>query len=72
MGCPRVRVYIVRHGETAENRSGILQGHLDTELNEQGLEQARLVADVLKDVPFSVGMTSDLKRAKTVCGVVVG
>ncbi|KAH6918329.1 histidine phosphatase superfamily, partial [Coprinopsis sp. MPI-PUGE-AT-0042] len=61
---PRVRVYIVRHGETAENRSGILQGQLDTELNEQGLDQARLAGDALKDVPFSFAITSDLKRAK--------
>jgi broad specificity phosphatase PhoE len=28
------RVYIVRHGETTSNKEGIIQGHLDTALNE--------------------------------------
>ncbi|EAU88838.2 hypothetical protein CC1G_01211 [Coprinopsis cinerea okayama7 len=60
----RIRVYIVRHGETAENRNGILQGHLDTELNDEGYRQAELVADALKDVSFKVAFSSDLKRAK--------
>ena len=64
---PRVRVYIVRHGETAENRSGILQGQLDTDLNAQGYDQAKLVGDALEDVPFTFALTSDLKRAKEVC-----
>lgn len=56
-------VYIVRHGETAENRQGIIQGHLDTQLNAIGEEQATLVADALKLVPFDIAYSSDLSRA---------
>jgi len=58
-----VRTYIVRHGETHENRAGIVQGQLDTSLNELGLEQARLVGEALRLVPFDFALTSDLSRA---------
>ncbi|KAF7322318.1 Phosphoglycerate mutase-like protein [Mycena chlorophos] len=60
---PFARVYIVRHGETRENREAIIQGQLDTELNELGLLQAKQVARTLKAVVFDAAYTSDLKRA---------
>ena len=58
-----VRIYIVRHGETEENRQGIVQGHLDTSLNSEGERQSDLVAKALKDVPFDTCYSSDLQRA---------
>jgi len=60
---PILRVHIVRHGETDENRQGIMQGQLNTKLNAIGVEQARLVGLALKDVPFCVAFSSDLERA---------
>jgi hypothetical protein len=60
------KVYLVRHGETTENRKRIIQGQLDTDLNELGLEQARLAALALKDVPIDIAYTSSLKRAAKV------
>jgi len=59
------RVYLIRHGETDENREGIIQGQLDTLLNVVGLEQARLVGEVLRSIPFEIGFSSDLSRATT-------
>ncbi|PIL24305.1 hypothetical protein GSI_14058 [Ganoderma sinense ZZ0214-1] len=58
------RVYIVRHGETDANRQGVIQGQLDTALNEAGIQQARLVADALEDVPLGAAYSSDLQRAR--------
>jgi phosphohistidine phosphatase SixA len=58
-----MRVYIIRHGETEENKQKIIQGHLDTLLNSKGERQANLVAVALKDVPFDVCYSSDLRRA---------
>ncbi|KAH9952087.1 phosphoglycerate mutase-like protein [Amylocystis lapponica] len=58
-----VRIYIVRHGETDENRQGIMQGQLDTKLNAAGVEQARLTAVALEKVPFERAFSSDLQRA---------
>ena len=66
------RVYIVRHGETDANRQGIIQGHLDTVLNEAGIDQERLVAGALEDVPLGVAYSSDLQRARKVRGCSTG
>ena len=63
-----VRVYIVRHGETQENRDGIIQGQRDTFLNANGLEQARMVGDALKDAKLGIAFSSDLSRAVKVRG----
>lgn len=56
-------VYLVRHGETTENRAGIMQGQRDTELNAAGLEQAQLAANALENVRFAAAHSSDLSRA---------
>ncbi|KAJ7286368.1 phosphoglycerate mutase-like protein [Mycena rebaudengoi] len=64
-------VYVVRHGETQENREGIIQGQLDTALNDTGVEQARLVANALRAVPFDFAYSSDLVRALKTAQIIV-
>jgi probable phosphoglycerate mutase len=54
---------VVRHGETAWNAEGRIQGHLDSPLNEEGLAQALLVGDRLARERFSHLYSSDLGRA---------
>lgn len=44
----RVRLYLVRHGETDWNIENRIQGKTDTELNEKGRQQAQELADVLE------------------------
>ncbi|KAI0086218.1 histidine phosphatase superfamily [Irpex rosettiformis] len=58
-----VNIYLVRHGETDENRAMIMQGQLDTKLNAAGLEQAQLAANALENVRFVAAYSSDLSRA---------
>ena len=60
---PAAVIYVVRHGETEENRMGVMQGQLDTSLNAMGVEQARLTANALEKVPFARAHSSDLTRA---------
>ncbi|XP_059638235.1 phosphoglycerate mutase-like protein 4 [Cornus florida] len=62
-------IIVVRHGETAWNVDGRIQGHLDVELNEVGRQQAVKVADRLsKETTISAVYSSDLKRAhETAC-----
>ncbi len=56
-------VYIVRHGQTRFNLERIVQGSgVDSSLNATGREQARLLYEAYKDVPFEVVLTSGLKR----------
>jgi probable phosphoglycerate mutase len=62
-----VSVYIVRHGETEENKLGIIQGQLDTQLNAIGWDQAEKTGESLKDIRFRIAHSSDLDRAMKVC-----
>lgn len=56
-------LYLVRHGETVDNVRQIMQGQTQGELTENGVLQARQVAEALKDVPFEAVIASDLKRS---------
>jgi len=59
-----VRILLARHGETAWNAAGRLQGHTDIELNDRGRDQARELADALRDRGVTEIVTSDLARAR--------
>lgn len=58
------RILLVRHGETAWNAEGRMQGHLDIPLNANGLEQARRLAEALApSEAIDAIYSSDLARA---------
>jgi len=67
-----MRIYILRHGETAWNRARLLQGRSDVELNENGRKLAKESAGGMKDIPFDIIFTSPLKRAKETARLVTG
>ena len=58
------KLCLVRHGETAWNAEGRVQGQLDIPLSEVGLGQALAVAAVLGDECFSALYSSDLIRVR--------
>ena len=58
-----MRLYMMRHGETAWNAENRILGSTDIPLNEKGKEQARQAAEKLKDIHFDVIYTSMLSRA---------
>lgn len=57
------RLLAVRHGETAWNADGRIQGHLDIPLNDQGLWQAQRAGAALADEGIAAVYASDLQRA---------
>jgi len=57
-----MKLYIARHGETDANAQGIVQGWLDTELNEKGRTQAKEAASTFEGSIDAI-YSSDLKRA---------
>ena len=56
-------IFLVRHGETVDNARQIMQGQTQGELNEQGREQARQVAERLSAEHVDAVVASDLHRA---------
>ncbi len=61
-GEPGTRIYLFRHGETANAHEVCLNGHYDVDLSERGLEQSRLIAESLKKHPIRAVYSSDLQR----------
>lgn len=55
--------YLVRHGETAWNAEGKLQGHTDIPLSDVGRAQARTLANELVDMHVDTIYASPLSRA---------
>jgi broad specificity phosphatase PhoE len=59
------RITLVRHGQTPWNAVGRWQGHAAVPLNEQGRQQAEVVAQYLAEIKFEIDVlySSDLVRA---------
>jgi alpha-ribazole phosphatase len=55
-------LYLVRHGRTAANKEGLLQGRLDPPLDEVGRRQAAAIAAMVGDVDEVI--SSPLVRAR--------
>ncbi len=59
----RTTLIFVRHGETAANRENIFRGRMDFPLNENGIEQAKCLADELLRFHIDTIYSSPLSRA---------
>ncbi|AET40633.1 phosphoglycerate mutase Ecym_6251 [Eremothecium cymbalariae DBVPG len=70
-----LRIFVIRHGQTAENMNKVLQGHKDTSLNETGYEQADKLGSYLvneQDIKFDKVICSDLKRCQQTIKQILG
>jgi probable phosphoglycerate mutase len=65
-----MRFFIIRHGETSWNAEGRFQGQRDTDLSEAGLAQSRRAAAYLAGHRFDAVVSSPLKRALTLAGMI--
>ena len=67
-------IYIVRHGQTALNKSGALQGRSDFPLNDNGRMQAENVPGWFRKngISFKKVYSSPLKRAVETAGIISG
>jgi len=59
-----MKLYIVRHGETVENRSNIIQGQQPGTLSPLGLLQREKLALRLQELSFDAIYCSDLERTR--------
>jgi broad specificity phosphatase PhoE len=59
-----MKLIIARHGETIENKTGIMQGHSPGTLSKKGEKQAQKLAKRLSKIEFDLVYCSDLRRCK--------
>src|SRR5690606_22174338 len=56
-----MNLFLIRHGETNENKQGIVQGWTDTKMNSLGVQQAAQVAELFNELIDAI-ISSDLQR----------
>lgn len=66
-----MRLYIMRHGETAWNVKRLFQGHSDIPLNPRGIGLAEVTAQFLRRIPFDLAFTSPLSRARQTAEIIL-
>lgn len=69
-----LRIYIARHGQDEDNANGILNGHRDEPLTAIGKQQAKDLADAIKNAgfQFDIAYCSPLKRALATAVIITG
>jgi broad specificity phosphatase PhoE len=65
----RVRLSLIRHGETEWSISGRHTSRTDVPLTEQGEQDARQLGDKLRATTFVRVFTSPMQRARRTCGL---
>lgn len=59
-----MNLYVTRHGQTDGNLYRIMDGIKDIDINEEGIKQANITKELLKDVQFDLVICSPLIRTK--------
>lgn len=66
------KLYLIRHGETEQNKSGVLMGSTDTPLNDHGRLQALSLRDRVNALEVDSIFASPLSRAVETASLVFG
>lgn len=66
------KLYLIRHGETEDNKTGVLMGSTDTPLNDHGRLQAVNLRERINALEVDAIYTSPLQRAVETATLVFG
>lgn len=67
-----MNIYLLRHGETEENKNKYYYGKLNVELNETGKLQAEKAGEMLKGIKFDSIYISERKRTRETALLALG
>ena len=67
-----MNIYLLRHGQTEENRRGTYYGDLDIDLNAIGISQGNKAKDYFSDIKLDRVYVSDKKRTLEMAKLVLG
>ena len=63
-------LYVVRHGETEKNKYGLIQGQTECDLSNNGIEKAKELIPVVRNLKIDVVISSPLKRAYDTASII--
>ena len=66
-----MNIYIMRHGKTVLNSLNLVQGSSDSPLNDEGILQAHLAGQSLRDLDFQMAFAGNLKRQIQTAEIVI-
>ena len=66
-----MKIYIIRHGETDMNAKGVMQGRMNSKLNESGIKLAYLTGQAMKGISFDCCISSPLDRAMETAKIIL-
>lgn len=66
-----MKIYIIRHGETALNVNGVIQGRLDEPLNQNGRDLAAVTGKNMRGLRFDRCISSPMKRAAETARIIL-
>lgn len=58
------KIFLIRHGETTDNRDHTFSGNRDVDLTEKGIEEAKQIGEELKDQKITKAYQSNQIRSK--------
>jgi len=67
----KIHIYIFRHGETNFNRSKRFTGWVNSRLTPKGIEQAKLISEILKEKTFQIAFKTSLSRSSNSLKIVL-
>ena len=65
-----MKLYVIRHGNTDSNALHVLNGKLDEDINDKGINQALEAAKIVKDLDIDLIICSPLLRTRHTCNIV--
>ena len=57
-----MKIYAIRHGHTNMNKQHLYNGHIDEDINEEGIKDAEKAREKMKDMKFDIIYCSPLMR----------
>lgn len=72
MGAKPTVFFIVRHGLSDANQAGIISGHINPSLTDEGRRQAHTAKNNLAHIKFDEAYSSDLERAIETASIIHG
>lgn len=67
-----MNIYLVRHGETIQNKNKVFYGTIDEGLTERGMIESKKLSGFFKDIHLDKVYLSDKKRTYETCKIILG